>query len=154
MKKKKKFLINKKITHSFKIIKTINAGLVLKGWEIKSIRKKNINISNSYISIIKNNVYLINANISFLNNFTKNENIKTFRKIKLLLTKREILYLSNKIGKERITIVPIYFFWKKFLCKVKIGLAKGIKKYDKRNLKRKKEWQTKKLRILKNINKH
>ncbi|WP_343154945.1 SsrA-binding protein SmpB [Buchnera aphidicola (Pseudoregma panicola)] len=147
--KKKIFLFNKKVYYSFDIIKTINAGLILKGWEIKSIRKNNINISNSYISILKNNAYLINSNIKFLNNSIKNEKYKENRKIKLLLKKKEILYLFNKVNRERTTIVPIYLFWKNFLCKIKIGLAKGKKIFDKRAVKKEKEWKIKKMRFIK-----
>ncbi|WP_343184192.1 SsrA-binding protein SmpB [Buchnera aphidicola (Ceratovacuna keduensis)] len=147
--KKKIFLFNKKVYYNFNIIKTINAGLILKGWEIKSIRKNNINILNSYISIIKNNVYLINSNIKFLNNSTKNEICKENRKIKLLLKKKEILYLISKIYSKRITIVPICLFWKNFLCKIKIGLAKGKKMSDKRSSKKEKEWNIEKMRFIK-----
>ncbi|BGI51408.1 MAG: SsrA-binding protein SmpB [Buchnera aphidicola (Ceratovacuna japonica)] len=146
--KKKTFLLNKKIYYNFDIIKKINVGLVLKGWEIKSIRKNNINIVNSYVSIIKNNAYLINYNIKFLNNIN-NDCYEKNRRIRLLLKKREILYLLDRIHTERLTIVPICFFWKKFLCKMQIGLAKGKKKYDKRNSKKDREWKIKKLRFIK-----
>ncbi|WP_343189242.1 SsrA-binding protein SmpB [Buchnera aphidicola (Chaitoregma tattakana)] len=146
---KKKFLLNKKVFHNFYIIKTFNAGMSLKGWEIKSIRSKNINISNSYISIIKKNIYLTNYNINLLNNNLNIKNVEKNRNIQLLLKKKEIIYLSNEIFAKNITIVPICLFWKNFLCKIKIGLAKGIKKYDKRNIKKAQEWKVEKLRLIK-----
>ncbi|WP_343188369.1 SsrA-binding protein SmpB [Buchnera aphidicola (Ceratoglyphina bambusae)] len=148
---KKKILFNKKIFYNYKIIKTLNAGLVLKGWEIKSIRSNNVNIENSYISIYKKNIFLMNFKINILKSHYKYINYEKYRKIKLLLKKNEILYLLNKIKKDNLTIIPIHMFWKKFLCKLKIGLSKGIKKIDKRYIKKKREWQIKKLRIIKNF---
>ncbi len=139
MKNKSNIIYNKYIIKNYIIKKIFQAGIILKGWEVKSILKKNIDIKNSYININKNKeVYLINSNIFPLeNNLIKNKN----RKIKLLLKKKEIYYLYSNIKTKGYTIILISIIIKKPWYKAKIALCKGIKIYDKRSNTKYKEWK-------------
>ncbi|WP_343187929.1 SsrA-binding protein SmpB [Buchnera aphidicola (Periphyllus koelreuteriae)] len=141
MLKKKKIIIttNKKAKFNFSIKKFFTAGIVLHGWEIKSIRQGKINISNSYIVSRSFELYLFNCNIEPLKttnlfNFSNEKN----RNIKLLLLKKEINFILKEIKKFKYTLIPISLFWKRSLCKIKIGLAKGKNLYDKRQDKKNK----------------
>ncbi|WMC20330.1 MAG: SsrA-binding protein SmpB [Enterobacteriaceae bacterium PSpyr] len=141
--KKSYITYNKKIKFLYFIKKEFEVGLSLFGWEVKSIRLGKINIINSYIKFKKLNIYLINAIISPLNNLNKYEIIKS-RKIKLLIKKKEIFFLFNKIKIEGYTIKPSCVYWKKNWIKLNICLVKGKKKYDKRKNIKEKEWKKKK----------
>ncbi|WP_343192773.1 SsrA-binding protein SmpB [Buchnera aphidicola (Taiwanaphis decaspermi)] len=142
---KKKYnviLINKKSAYNYFIIEKIESGVVLKGWEVKSLRKKQININGSYVSFYDNEAYLVNSSIEPLK-YVYNNNIilkEKTRNRKLLLHRQEINYLKNKVNKMRLTIIIISIYWIKNLCKIRLGLAKGKKKYDKRLLDKKKQW--------------
>ncbi len=146
----KKYIIkNKKVYYNYIIKKKFTAGILLKGWEVKSIKKKNINIENSYVKIEKNNnIYIIGFKIKPLIN---NINIfkKKNRKIKILLKKKEINYLYKKNKIKGFTIIVISLILKKPWYKIIIGLSKGKKKYNKKNFILNKEWKKKK-----NINKN
>ncbi len=139
MKKKNNVIYNKFIKKKYIIKKIFKAGIMLKGWEVKSILKKNIDIKNSYININKNKeIYIINLNISPLKNNLIKEKI---RKIKLLLNKKEIYYLYNNVKTKGYTIILISIIIKKPWYKAKIALCKGKKIYDKRNNTKYKEWK-------------
>ncbi len=131
--KKKIIIKNKKIYLNYKIKKKITGGIILKGWEVKIMKKKEIDIKNSYIKIKnKKKIYLTNYNINKnnkINLFNKNNNN---RDIEILLKKKEIKYLYNKINKKGYTLVPILIKLKKIWFKIIIGLVKGKKKYNKK----------------------
>ncbi len=140
MKKKKRDIINKKIYLNYNIKKKITAGIILKGWQVKLIKKKEIDIKNSYIKIKKKNIYLTNYNI---NNYKIN-NLKEKKKdIKILLKKKEIQYLSNKLNNKGYTIIPISIKLNKIWIKIVIGLCKGKKKYNKKKYIIDKMWKKK-----------
>ncbi len=138
--KKKNKIKNKKIYLNYNIKKKITAGIILKGWQVKLIKKKEIDIKNSYIKIEKKNVYLTNYNI---NNYKKNILKKKKENIKILLKKKEIQYLNNKIKNKGYTIVPISIKLNKIWIKIIIGLCKGKKKYNKKKYLIDKIWKKK-----------
>ncbi len=140
MKKKKKKIINKKIHLNYNIKKKFIAGIILKGWQVKLIKKKEIDIKNSYIKIKKNNIYLTKYNI---NNYKKNILKKKKKDIKILLKKKEIQYLNNKIKNKGYTIIPISIKLNKIWIKIIIGLCKGKKKYNKKKYLIDKMWKKK-----------
>ncbi len=144
MKKKKKIkIINKKIYLNYNIKKKIIAGIILKGWEVKLIKKKEIDIKNSYIKIEnKKFIYLTNYNI---NNYKKNifNKKNKNRNIKILLKKKEIQYLYYQTKNKGYTLVPIMIQLKKIWFKIIIGLAKGKKKYNKKKDIKNKRWKKK-----------
>ncbi|CAL4320672.1 SsrA-binding protein [Buchnera aphidicola (Periphyllus testudinaceus)] len=139
IKKKKIVTVNKKSKFNFFIKKYFTAGIVLHGWEVKSIRQGKINISHSHIISRSCELYLFNCNIQPLKttsliNFSNESN----RNRKLLLLRKEIDFISQEIKKYKYTVIPISVFWKRSLCKINIGLAIGKNLYDKRQDKKNK----------------
>lgn len=148
-KKNKDIIINKYIFHEYNIIKEFTAGIVLKGWEVKSLRSKKINIENGYVFIKDNESYFSGVKFQPLIS-TKLENNLNKKNHKLLLKRKEINYLKEYNQKYHYTIVIISIFWKKNWAKAKIAIVKGKNKQDKRNEIKNKEWKIKKARILQN----
>ncbi|QFQ32432.1 SsrA-binding protein SmpB [Buchnera aphidicola (Aphis fabae)] len=148
---------NKKAYYNYFIEEVFQSGLVLKGWEIKSIRLGKINISESYISNYSNNnnsneMYLCNSIIQPLQTTSNYLSCDSIRKRKLLLHKNEINYLSIKKNQIGYTLIALSLLWKKSWCKLSFGLAKGKNKIDKREEDKKNTWKKEKLRILKKTN--
>jgi len=122
---------NRKARYEYEILETFEAGLVLKGTEIKSIREGKANIKDSY-GIIKNNeAYILNMHISPYEqgNIFNHEETRTR---KLLLHKKEILKLKSKLELEGLTLIPLKVYFVKNKAKLELGLARGKKLYDKR----------------------
>ncbi len=117
--------------HNYTIIDTMEAGIVLTGTEIKSIRKGRVNMKNSYAIIKDGECFLLGMHISPYeqgNIFNKDP----LRSRKLLLTKREIYKLTGLIKQQGISLVPISMYFKNNYVKIELGLGKGKKLYDKR----------------------
>ena len=140
---------NKKATFRYTLIKKLEAGLALEGWEVKSIKAGHAQISESYVSIIDEEVYLINAHLKVLPNYSNSDNLNPTRKRKLLLSKREIQQVLNEVKINGLAIIPIKIYSKKSLVKIEIAVGKGKKTVDKRNDLKTKEWNRKKQRLLK-----
>lgn len=122
---------NKKAYHDYFILETYEAGIVLQGTEIKSIRVNGANIKDSYAIVKNNEVFLLNMHISHYeqgNIFNHDET----RTRKLLLNKKEIKKIKDKIDLEGNTLVPLKLYFKNGKAKILIGIAKGKKNYDKR----------------------
>ncbi len=122
---------NKKAYFDYEILEEIEAGIVLTGTEIKSVRKSNVNLKDSYAVIRNGEVYLLNMHISEYkegNIFNHDEK----RTRKLLLHKKEILKLRDKIELNGNTLIPLKLYFKGNKVKILLGLAKGKKTYDKR----------------------
>ncbi len=122
---------NRKARYDYAIEETYEAGIVLTGTEIKSIRNGKINIADSYAIIKKGEMYLLNTHISLYEegNIFNHEETRTR---KLLLHKKEISKLNQRIELEGYTLVPLKVYFVKNKIKVLIGVAKGKKNYDKR----------------------
>ncbi len=140
---------NKKATFRYTLIKKLEAGLALEGWEVKSIKAGHAQISESYVSVINEEVYLINAHLKVLPNYSNSNNLNPTRKRKLLLSKREIQQVINEVKINGLAIIPIKIYSKKSLVKIEIAVGKGKKTVDKRNDLKTKEWNRKKQRLLK-----
>ena len=124
-------ILNKKANYDYNIEDTIEAGIVLVGTEIKAIREGRANLKDSYAIIKNNEVYLLNMHISQYkegNQFNHDEK----RTRKLLLHKKEIKKLQNKLEIEGYTLVPLKLYFVKNRAKILLGVAKGKKNYDKR----------------------
>ena len=123
---------NKKANHEYFILETYEAGIQLVGTEIKSVRNTKVSIQDSYCEIKKQEMFIQNMHIS---QYEKGNifNHKEDRERKLLLHKKEIIKLFSKVKLEGLTIIPLEVYILNGLCKVKIGLCKGKKLYDKRN---------------------
>ena len=122
---------NRKARHEYTVLDTVEAGIVLQGTEIKSIRNHQINLKDGYASVSRNEMWLYNVHIAPFkegNQF----NHDPLRKRKLLLHRREIDSLLGQVQQDGITLVPLKVYIKNGVAKVLIGLAKGKKQYDKR----------------------
>ncbi|MDQ1237317.1 MAG: SsrA-binding protein SmpB [Wigglesworthia glossinidia] len=141
---------NKHAQYNMFISKELEAGLSLKGWEVKSLRQKKVNISRSYITIKNNSAFLVGA--SFQPIVARN-NVHVFydqmRPRQLLLNKYELNSLIGYLKINGITIIISRLYWKNAYAKAKIGIAKGKTKHDKRLNIKKREWNIKKTRLLK-----
>ena len=122
-------ILNRKAKYNYQIFETVEAGIVLTGTEIKSLRLGKANIKDSYARVKNNEIFLIN--ISSYDNGNLFNHDET-RERKLLLHKKEILKFRDKIKLEGYTLVPLKVYLKNGKAKVLIGLAKGKKNYDKR----------------------
>ncbi|GAF37112.1 SsrA-binding protein SmpB [Lentilactobacillus farraginis] len=133
---------NKKARHDYSILETYEAGVVLTGTEIKSIRERRINLKDGFVQIRNGEAYMMNVHISEYaqgNQF----NHDPLRNRKLLLHKKEIQKLGQATQDKGITIVPLKVYLKKGFAKVLIGVAKGKREYDKREtIKRRDEQRT------------
>ncbi|CAL4321431.1 SsrA-binding protein [Buchnera aphidicola (Eriosoma grossulariae)] len=144
---------NQKAYFNFFIEKKIEAGLILKGWEVKSLRLGIVNINTAYITIKNSEVFLCGSYFERLSTISKNIlKKKNDRQCKLLLNKYEINFLKSKIYQKGYTIIPLSIFLKKSWFKLKIGLAIGKKNQDKRMDDKKKQWIRDKNRLIKNKN--
>ena len=124
-------IVNRKAKYNYQIFDTIEAGIVLTGTEIKSLRLGKANIRDSYVRVKNNEMYIINMHISSYENGNIFNHDET-RERKLLLHKKEIFKFRDKIKLESYTIIPLKVYLVKGRAKVLIGLAKGKKNYDKR----------------------
>lgn len=124
-------ILNRKANFDYFIEDTIEAGISLKGTEVKSIRQGKANIKDSYAIIKNDEIFLLNAHISLYDEGNK-FNHEEKRTRKLLMHKKQILKLKNKIELEGYTLVPLKIYFVKQRVKILIGLAKGKKNYDKR----------------------
>lgn len=130
---------NKKAHFDFLLFDKFEAGIALLGTEIKSIRKNGANLKDSYIKITDNlEAYLINCHISPYD-FGNIYNHEPLRERKLLLNKKEILKILNKVKQEKYTIVPTQMYFSARWVKLEIALAKGKKLHDKREAIKKKD---------------
>ena len=124
-------ILNRKARFNYEIIDTIECGIVLKGTEIKSIRDGKANIKDNYGIIRNNEVYILNMHISPYENGGVFNHQET-RTRKLLLHKKEILKLKNKLELEGFTLIPLKLYFVNGKAKIELGLCKGKKLYDKR----------------------
>ena len=132
-------ITNKKVYYDYFVLEKFEAGIVLKGLEVKSIRSFKINIQNSYVVIKNSELFLEGVNIAL---FQSNSHIKynSLRQKKILLKKKEIKKIIVKLKEIGISFVPISFYFNENgIIKVLLGLVKGKKIYDKRRILAKKE---------------
>jgi len=138
---------NRKARFSYFFQELIEAGIVLKGSEVKSLRDGKANITDAYATDNNGEIYLINSHIPLYKESSyNNHNPRDMRK--LLLNKREINKVIGKINREGLTIIPTKVYFKKGKAKVELAIAKGKKLYDKRAVKKKRDWQREQARIL------
>ena len=144
--------LNRKASFNYFFYELIEAGIALKGSEVKSLRDGKGSIADSYAVDKKGEIFLINSHIPLYRQSSyNNHNPKNDRK--LLLKKKEINKLIGKINQEGLTIVPTKMYFSKGKAKVQIAIAKGKKLYDKRQVKKTREWNKEKARIFSRRNK-
>jgi SsrA-binding protein len=131
---------NRRARHDYEVLDSLEAGIVLLGPEVKSLRDGRANAADSYAVIRHGDVFLRNLHISPYAN-AGNANADPMRERRLLLHAREIAKLAGRLGESGVTLVPLSLYWKDGRCKVELGLVRGRRKYDKRHAIRKREEQ-------------
>ena len=137
---------NRKARFNYFLTEFFEAGLVLFGSEVKSLREGKVNISDSYAFDDKGELYLVNSHIPSYKESSYNNHNPT-RNRKLLLNKKEINKLMGRINRDGLTLIPTKMYFKKGKAKIEIAVAKGKKHYDKRYDKKKKDWEREKARF-------
>lgn len=141
--------INRKATHDYYIEQRFEGGLVLQGWEVKSLREGKAQIRDSYVVITSGEAWLINAHFSPLSTVSTHIQPDPERSRKLLLHKKELSILIGAVQRKGYTLIPLSLYWKHNRAKVEFGLAKGKKLYDKRESEKIRDWEREKQRVMK-----
>ena len=141
--------VNRKARHDYFIEDTFEAGLVLEGWEVKSLRAGRIQLKESYVKILHGEAFLLGAHLSALPTASTHVNPDPIRTRKLLLKRTELNRLIGLTERAGFTLVPTAMYWKRGRAKLEIGLAKGKKLHDKRSTEKDRDWQREKERLFK-----
>ena len=139
--------LNRKASFNYFFVDLIEAGIVLKGSEIKSIRAGKVNIAESYAAEKDGEIVLLNSHISSYKQASYSNHNPTDER-KLLLNRREINKLIGKVNREGFTLIPTKMYFKKGRAKIEIAVAKGKKHYDKRQTKKTRDWNRDKARYV------
>ena len=137
---------NRKARFNYFFKEFYEAGLVLNGSEVKSLRDGKANISESYAFDMNGEIFLVNSHIPSYKESSYNDHDPK-RDRKLLLNKREINKLMGRVNREGFTLIPTKLYFKKGKAKVEIAVAKGKKKYDKRQVEKKRDWNREKAKF-------
>lgn len=141
---------NRKARHDYFIEDKFEAGLVLEGWEVKSIRAGRVQLNDSYVIVRDNELYLLNMLVSPLSTASTHIRPDSTRTRKLLMHRQEINRLIGKVEIRGYTLVPLNLHYKNGRIKLDFALGKGKKLHDKRDSARDRDWQRQKERIMKN----
>lgn len=141
--------VNRQATHEYFIEDQYEAGLVLQGWEVKSLREGRVQLKESFIQINNGEAWLHGAHISPLLSASTHIVPEALRPKKLLLHRQELNRLIGAVERKGYTLVPLSMYWLRGRAKLKIGLAKGKKLHDKRAAAKDRDWQRDKARIMK-----
>ncbi|QPT40174.1 Small protein B [Oligella ureolytica] len=141
---------NRKARHDYFIEEEFEAGIVLEGWEVKSIRAGRVQIAESHIIIRDSELFVLNMHISPLETASTHIRPDATRSRKLLMHKREINKLIGRVEQRGYTLVPLNLYFKKGRIKMTLALAKGKKQHDKRETIKDRDWEREKARIMKN----
>ena len=140
---------NKRARHDYLIEDTFEGGLVLEGWEVKSLRAGRVQLTESYVMVRNGEVWLYGCHITPLLSASTHVVAKPLRDRKILLHRNEINKLIGQVDRKGYTLVPLSLFWKRAKVKIDIGLAKGKKTHDKRASEKERDWNREKARIMK-----
>lgn len=143
---------NKKAFHDYFIEEKFEAGIVLEGWEVKSIRAGRVNLKDTYVIIRNGELFLLGGHISPLLSASTHIHPDATRTRKLLLKAAEIEKLIGKVEQRGFTLVPLDFHFTRGRIKCEIGLAKGKQQHDKRDTEREREWLREKQRVMSDVN--
>ena len=141
--------LNRQATHDYFIEERYEAGLVLHGWEVKSLRAGRAQLKESYVVLKGGDAWLLGAHISPLTTASTHIVPDAVRTRKLLLHKSELSTLIGHVERKGYTLVPLALYWKKGRAKLEIGLARGKKLHDKRATEKDRDWQREKQRVMK-----
>jgi SsrA-binding protein len=140
---------NKKAQHDFFIEERLEAGLMLKGWEVKSLRAGRAQLTESYVIIRDAEAWLLGAHITPLPTASTHISPDPARTRKLLLNRNELDKLIGAVERKGYALVATALYWKNGRVKLEVGLAKGKKQYDKRATEKQRDWQRDRQRLMK-----
>lgn len=138
---------NRRARYDYKIEDTYEAGLMLQGWEVKSLRAGHAQLAESYCVIKGGEAWLLNAHITPLKTVSTHIKAVPDRTRKLLLNKKELDKLIGAVTREGYTLVPLNLHWSNGKAKATIALAKGKKDYDKRETEKRRDWEKQKRQL-------
>ena len=140
--------LNRRARHEYFIEESFEAGIVLMGWEVKSLREGRAQVTEAYVVLKNREAFLIGAHFTPLKQASTHVNPDATRTRKLLLHERELSQLVGKVERAGYTVVPLDLHWTRGRAKAQIGLAKGKKQHDKRADEKDKDWAREKGRIM------
>ncbi len=140
---------NKKAAFNYFIEERFEAGLALKGWEVKSMRAGKAQLSEAYVTVKDGEIWLFGAHLTPLSSASSHIEADPTRTRKLLMHRREIDRLTGLVERRGFTLVPLDLYWKQGRAKLAVGLARGKRKRDKRAAEKDRDWARDKERILK-----
>ncbi|OGW74945.1 MAG: SsrA-binding protein [Omnitrophica bacterium RBG_13_46_9] len=129
---------NRQAQRDYFLLESFESGIELKGSEIKSIRKRQANLKDGFAKVERGEIFLYNLHITPYE-FARRDEVDPKRARKLLLRKKEIRYLADRVSNKGLTLIPLRLYFKKGLAKIEIVLAQGKKSYDKREAIKRKE---------------
>jgi SsrA-binding protein len=141
--------VNRQATHEYFIEERYEAGLVLEGWEVKSLREGKVQLKESYVNFKRGEAWLAGAHISPLLSASTHIKPEAVRAKKLLLNRHELNKLIGSVERKGYTVIPLSLYWKHGRAKLEIGLARGKQLHDKRASAKDRDWQREKARIMK-----
>jgi SsrA-binding protein len=139
---------NRRARYDYFIEERLEAGLVLQGWEVKSMRAGKAQVAEAYVYLKEGEAFLFGANITPLKTASTHVVPDPIRTRKLLLNKSELSRLVGSVERKGYTLVPLDLHWKDGRAKLEIGLAKGKKQHDKRATEKDRDWQRDKARVM------
>ncbi len=139
---------NKRARHDYHIEEKFEAGLVLSGWEVKSLREGKAQLTDSHVFLKNGEAWLLNAHITPLKTASTHVIAEPTRQRKLLLHKKEIGKINGKMYQAGHTCVALGLYWKNNRVKCEIALVKGKKEYDKRATEKERDWNRQKARVV------
>ena len=142
-------VVNKKAQFDYFVENEYEAGLVLQGWEVKSLRAGKVNISDAHVIMKNGEAWLLGAQIQPLPTASTHMVPEANRTRKLLLNQRELNTWIGSVERQGYTLIPLRLYWKDNFIKLKVALAKGKKSYDKRETTKNREWQRDRGRVIK-----
>jgi SsrA-binding protein len=140
--------VNRKARHDYFIEETLEAGLALRGWEVKSMRAGRANLKEGYVTLKGGEAWLVGAHFAPLTSTSTHVVADPTRSRKLLLNRAELDRLAGRVEREGYTVSPLRLYWKAGRAKLEIGVAKGKKHHDKRADQKARDWQRQRDRLM------
>jgi len=133
-------IVNKKAFHNYQVLERFEAGVVLTGAEVKSLRDGRCNLKDSYVKILDEQLWLVNTDIPRYK-YDGSSDYDSTRSRKLLIKKKELIYLQSKMKQGNLTLIPLRIYLKGNIFKVEVGLARGKKIHEKRQEEKKRDME-------------
>ncbi|MCC1497050.1 SsrA-binding protein SmpB [Alcanivorax sp. 1008] len=140
--------VNRKARHDYHLEETFEAGLVLLGWEVKSLRAGKCNLAESYVMLKDGEAWLFGCRIEPLSTASTHISPEPLRNRKLLLQRRQLSQIFAGVQRDGYTCVPVSMYWDRGRAKLEIALAKGKQNFDKRATEKERDWKRQKQRLM------